>query len=1077
MTHSFLDDATWYNALNIEERITLCAGPDHLDDKHRSRPDRMSDIVGQLSASHPYVDGTAVERRLELSGLPVEALDTSLRASAETLRARSPGHPGWLTSLASAYRDMSAQDHESGFADASPRAEEFAVAVEPLVRCARRRLMSGLRRISRTHAETPFDRESIARAFGMQLDEQIIEAIGRTMVLELNIARQQGILSGSSPEERYRDFIDCLEDGEFALDVLRDYPALARLMVGRIHQWVEFTLEFIDHLCSDWPAISQIIFPGRAIGELIDFRAGNGDRHNGGRSVVIGTFASGDRIVYKPRSLAVDGHVQRLLSWINDKRMGVSFRTLRVLERKSYGWMEFISAEGCRSRDQVRRFYERQGGNLAILYALGATDFHSENLIAAGEHPMLIDLESLFHPDFDAAGANTAERAANEALNASVLRIGLLPQRIVLGDGYDSIDLSGMGSRSEQMTPCDVPCWDAAGTDEMRLARRRIALPHTDNNPTLNGGDVSAADNGDSIVAGFTAVFNLLAEHADELLSPEGPVVRFAGDEIRVILRPTHTYEILLSESFHPDLLTDGVARDLFLDQLWSETDQSPHLKKVVAAERHDLAMGDIPIFTARVDSRDIRGANGCRFVDFLENSGMDRARRKLETMDGADLARQTGLIRSSLATLETRPQQAAPPVVGAIRRPPVAAGVGLLEASARQIGERLSETAFRVDGAASWIGHFEADRNYSVPATVGIDLYSGLAGIGLFLGYLGDACGEGGFTDLARESVDTLRCNLLGGEAGDESIGAFSGLGGVVYALAHLGALWDDDDLLDLAETVAGRIDATDGDDRQFDIVDGAAGAIAGLLALHHVRPSGNTLSVAAACGDHLLSSAIETARGVTWPSSPAEENGMTGFAHGAAGISWALAKLSSFTGGDRFSQAAVAAIAEERGQLSGHEGDWFDVADDPDAGSHDGADRVAWCHGAPGIGLARLHLPSRVRDQEVDREIRAAVERTISNGFGHNHCLCHGDLGNLDFLVQATRYSRSADLARQTQRVIDSVSTACRTANWTSGLPGGIETPGLMDGLSGIGYGLLRLSDPAGFPSVLTLEPPMGK
>ena len=38
----------------------------------------------------------------------------------------------------------------------------------------------------------------------------------------------------------------------------------------------------------------------------------------------------------------------------------------------------------------------------------------------------------------------------------------------------------------------------------------------------------------------------------------------------------------------------------------------------------------------------------------------------------------------------------------------------------------------------------------------------------------------------------------------------------------------------------------------------------------------------------------------------------------------------------------------------------------------------------------------------------------------------------------------------------------------------PSGVETPGLMTGLAGIGYGLLRLAEPRRTPSVLALEPP---
>ncbi len=41
-------------------------------------------------------------------------------------------------------------------------------------------------------------------------------------------------------------------------------------------------------------------------------------------------------------------------------------------------------------------------------------------------------------------------------------------------------------------------------------------------------------------------------------------------------------------------------------------------------------------------------------------------------------------------------------------------------------------------------------------------------------------------------------------------------------------------------------------------------------------------------------------------------------------------------------------------------------------------------------------------------------------------------------------------------------------------SGTPLGVETPGLMAGLAGVGYGLLRLAEPGRVPSILALELP---
>ena len=43
--------------------------------------------------------------------------------------------------------------------------------------------------------------------------------------------------------------------------------------------------------------------------------------------------------------------------------------------------------------------------------------------------------------------------------------------------------------------------------------------------------------------------------------------------------------------------------------------------------------------------------------------------------------------------------------------------------------------------------------------------------------------------------------------------------------------------------------------------------------------------------------------------------------------------------------------------------------------------------------------------------------------------------------------------------------------------GTPAHVPSPGIMNGLSGIGYGLLRLADPDLVPSLLTLEAPRSR
>jgi lantibiotic modifying enzyme len=194
---------------------------------------------------------------------------------------------------------------------------------------------------------------------------------------------------------------------------------------------------------------------------------------------------------------------------------------------------------------------------------------------------------------------------------------------------------------------------------------------------------------------------------------------------------------------------------------------------------------------------------------------------------------------------------------------------------------------------------------------------------------------------------------------------------------------------------------------------------------------------------------------------------------------MAWSLLELTTLTGEQRFRSAALDAIAYERSLFSPAAGNWPDLRELATSGrpASDGEDvfMTAWCHGAPGIGLARLSSLHHLDDPAIRTEIDRAVQTTLTSGLGGNHSLCHGDLGNLELLLQASETlgcPEPRQLDRMAAMVLDSVSQL----GWLCGNPGRVESPGLMTGIAGIGYGLLRLTEPARVPSVLVLAAPPG-
>jgi type 2 lantibiotic biosynthesis protein LanM len=312
------------------------------------------------------------------------------------------------------------------------------------------------------------------------------------------------------------------------------------------------------------------------------------------------------------------------------------------------------------------------------------------------------------------------------------------------------------------------------------------------------------------------------------------------------------------------------------------------------------------------------------------------------------------------------------------------------------------------------------------------------------------------------------------------ELIGAFDGLGGIIYVLSHLSVLWKRADLAAQAEDLALALGRLVERDTRLDIVGGAAGGIAGLATLHAIRPSAGALEVARKCGDHLIGEATSMSRGVGWANGMGAQP-LAGFSHGAAGVSWALSTLGTITGDPRYVDLALAGVEYERSLYDPASQNWPDLrrrnvtdlqAIAPLAVPQ--ACLTAWCHGAAGIALARACMLDYLDDAVTRAEISLAIATTIAAGFGDNHSLCHGDMGNLDILGQAQARLPALSLSAHIERITAQAAWSIRNDGWICGIPLNVETPGLMTGLAGIGYGLLRRAAPSRVPSVLTLAPP---
>lgn len=373
---------------------------------------------------------------------------------------------------------------------------------------------------------------------------------------------------------------------------------------------------------------------------------------------------------------------------------------------------------------------------------------------------------------------------------------------------------------------------------------------------------------------------------------------------------------------------------------------------------------------------------------------------------------------------------------------------------TADRLGARICRDAIWAGGRCNWIAGYIESASTIVHRALGPDVYSGTSGIALFLFRLFEVTGEKIFRMTAEAALgqalsreDELRRGRV--------YGFFDGLSGIAYVAAQAGRISE-------AFRLVRELPS---EDSRLDIINGSAGAIGALLSLH--RQSGEAWLLQDACHhSHILLRAADRGEaGWSWKTVAGDSPNLTGFAHGAAGIAWALLEMFQATGVTEFRHAALEAFRYESSHFDAEAQNWPDFRYPPDKGSKKPPTAVMWCHGAPGIGLARLRAWQILGEECLREEAETALRTTsrwLDANADANFSLCHGRAGNAGLLHWAGRVLGNDGYVAQARRVGESGIRCYEDERipWPCGVQGGDETPDLMLGLAGIAWFYLMLS-----------------
>lgn len=369
----------------------------------------------------------------------------------------------------------------------------------------------------------------------------------------------------------------------------------------------------------------------KSITAIADLAILGSETHNRGQQPVLIRFSPDQAVVYKPINLQVDQAIATALTGIQKRnRLEGLFSTLDYATTGlDYGFIQY-KKPGARLESGAahRRFFFRFGALIAVAYALNITDMHMENVLAIGEHPTLIDLETAIY------------RFPEDIRPTDVRLSGLV--EVTRNEGHRSSGLQGGG-------PCRQVAMTYRTENSGIVVNYRRSTYHAGNRPTGSDGRLlDPRRYGSDILAGFDLAYRLAKKEREWLLAHVESLQQ--GMKIRHILRFTTYYLLHIYRLLQPSASSPEVQREQLLQQLSTDGFAASHVSRALASrEVSSLNRGDVPYFWTEIDSCDLQDCEGVAEADFFETSPLRALREQIDRLSSSDLQDQREILASAI--------------------------------------------------------------------------------------------------------------------------------------------------------------------------------------------------------------------------------------------------------------------------------------------------------------------------------------------------------------------------------------------------------------------------------------------
>ncbi|UJS29015.1 type 2 lantipeptide synthetase LanM (plasmid) [Macrococcoides canis] len=866
--------------------------------------------------------------------------------------------------------------------------------------------------------------EDILNTFLISLGNQLFEMTGKVFAYELHIYKEhnkdkENLLLNFSREN--------FGDIDSYINFFEKYPTLLRLLTVRTVNLITSFNEIIERTDSHSNEILTFLESENKVLYLKDIILSSGDSHNNGRSVAILFFKQG-KLVYKPKNLYIVKEITNFLKKFTYDFELIDLYFPKGIYENEFCFEEYISYNPCNNEEEIERFYKRYGYLVAFSYIFGVTDLHLENLVAKGEYPVIIDLETIFQNEVILENKYVFNKMMTDLELDSVKGSCLLPRAINFGK-EDTVDLGALNGKSKKLkdkflTPVGI------NTEDFHYEKIGEGTSPSGNNipKDIEGNNIDYSNYYHHIINGFIEFISIILNNKKYLLNYLDNLNDY---KIRILLKGTERYASMIRISNHPNYNQKMKYRERLLMNIWAYPYED---KRPIISEIKDLLYNDIPFFETTIKSTHIQDSNGKVYESYFEESGLSRVKQRIEHLDKSVIDSQVDIIITELGITDIYLNNDINYID--IKNYPLS--TDYLNNSKIVAAELLNKSRkFNNNISFNTLTQKE-NLEWSI-FPVNESLYDGLSGIALLYLELYIKTKLSKYYDiyLQLQSSAIEQAELL--PISNAFQGKLSPLYSLIIEKKYLGSISFPDYLKKLTKQLKTLTAKDISLIKDFDFISGIAGII--VLLKHASEILGKEF-----INEEIINIFIEHGKMILDKS-----NKEVGVAHGLSGLIYSLAVNESIS-----VSTANKLLKEELQYLN----------------SNSDIDKLKWCKGVPGMIQVRLSLLSKNKDY-VDTEDLKKLTTIFKKNLKlllNNDCLCHGNSGiliTLDLLSKTYPEEEWSDILN---KGFSNITYNALHHDYNIQHLKYYEYIGLFTGKAGISWASLYLS--GNTPNVLLLE-----